>query len=293
MRDPKPSFREAVDAILSPAERKQMIYSFDVLGDMALIEIPNALRKKSSRIARTLLDTSPSLKRVYEKVGTHSGKYRVEKTKWLAGVKDPVVIYTEWGCKLAVHPGKVFFNPRLSTERQRVAAYVKKGQSVCVFFSGVGPYTVTLAKHTLLNRVYGIEWNPEAKKYAEENIVLNKVIGRVVPIWGDVNAVPVLEECAHVVMPAPETASSHLGAAVKWCKVKGLIHFYTFVSSTNVPAQLKALLNSHMPEGVKWKIAFSRKVSDFSPSKQQWCVGIQVLSKLKSGFKKSKKKSSA
>lgn len=293
MRDQKPSFREAVDAILSPAERKQMIYSFDVLGDMALIEIPDALRKKSSRIARTLLDTSSSLKRVYEKVGTHSGKYRVEKTKWLAGVKDSVVIYTEWGCKFAVDPGKVFFNPRLSTERQRVAAYVKKGQSVCVFFSGVGPYTVALAKHTLLSRVYGIEWNPEAKKYAEENIVLNKVIGRVVPIWGDVNAVPVLEECAHVVMPAPETAASYLGAAVRWCRVKGLIHFYTFVSSTNVSKQLKSTLQSRMPKGVKWKIAFSRRVSDFSPSKQQWCVGIHVLSKPKGGFKKSNKKSPA
>jgi len=293
MADQKPSFREAVDKFLSPSERRQMIYSFDVLGDMALIEIPEALRKKSSRIARTLLDTSSSLKRVYEKVGTHSGKYRVEKTKWLAGVKDPVVIYTEWGCKFVVDPGKVFFNPRLSTERQRVASYVKKGQSVCVFFSGVGPYTVSLAKHTSLNRVYGIEWNPEAKKYAEENIVLNKVIGRVVPIWGDVNKVPVLEECAHVVMPAPETATEHLDAAVNWCKVKGLIHFYTFVSSKNVPKQLKSTIQTHMPKEVKWKISFSRKVSDFSPSKQQWCVGIQVLSKPKSGFKKSKKKTIA
>jgi tRNA (guanine37-N1)-methyltransferase len=288
-----PSFREAVGSFLTPAERKHMVYSFDVLGDMALIEIPRELAKKSSRIARKLLDTSPSLKRVYEKVGVHSGKYRVEKTKWLAGVKNPVVVYTEWGCTFVVHPGKVFFNPRLSTERQRVSSYVKKGQSVCVFFSGVGPYTVALAKHTALSRVYGIEWNPEAKKYAEENIVLNKVIGRVVPIWGDVDAVPVLEECAHVVMPAPETASSHLGAAVNWCKVKGLIHFYTFVSSANVPVQLKKILHSHMPEGVKWKIAFSRRVSDFSPSKQQWCVGIQVLSKPKVGFKKSKKKNSA
>ncbi|MEK6970921.1 MAG: hypothetical protein AABW68_04520 [archaeon] len=287
------SFRDAVNAFLSPSERGEMIYSFDALGDMALIEIPPSLQKKKNRIARTLLDTVSSIHRVYEKVGVHSGKYRVEKTRWLAGVKNPVALSKEWGCSFLVDPGKVFFNPRLGTERQRVASSIRKGQSVCVFFAGVGPYPIILAKHTPLSRVYALEWNPSAKAFAEENILLNKVGEKVIPIWGDVESIPVREECDHIILPAPETASSHVSAALQWCKVGGLLHFYTFVPASRGPIEWKGIIRSIIPPHVKWSLAFSRKVRAFSSTTQQWCVGIRILSKGKGTIKKNKKKVSA
>lgn len=287
------SFREAVAKVLTSKEREKMIYSFDVLGDMALMEIPKELQKKKKVISRTFLDTHPSIHKVFEKVGEHSGKYRVEKIQWLAGDKTPEVVYMEWGCQFHVHPGKVFFNPRLGTERQRVAQMIRPRQTAAVFFSGVAPYAVILAKHTPVKRVYALEWNPEARMYAELNIHVNKVDSRVVPIWGDVDAAPVLEPVDHVIMPAPESALAHLPAAVSWTKIKGIIHLYLFVDTATAEQDVRALLEEKMPAGVKWKQVFARKVSDFSPRKQQWCVGIQVLSKPKVSIKKSKKKKKA
>ncbi|MEK6902470.1 MAG: hypothetical protein AABX02_02690 [archaeon] len=63
------SFRDALKRILTKKEQVQAIYGFDVLGDMALIEIPQSLQSKKKKIAHTLLDTHQNLTRVYEKIG--------------------------------------------------------------------------------------------------------------------------------------------------------------------------------------------------------------------------------
>ncbi|MFH0970762.1 MAG: hypothetical protein V1776_04875 [Candidatus Diapherotrites archaeon] len=283
------SYRVSLDAILTPFERKHAVYSFDVLGTMALIEIPKELQKKKKKIARTLLDTHAQLNRVYEKIGEHSGKYRVEKIRWLAGEKNPVAHYTEWGCTFSVHPGKVFFNPRLSTERQRVVMEIKPAQSVAVFFSGVGPYPILIAKHQRPSRVYAIEWNKSAQPFVEENIRRNKVVGKIVPIWGDVEKVPVLEKCDHVVMPAPDTAISYLSSALRWCKPKGKIHLYLFVDASSTIHDVYSLIQKKGFSSPSFRILSYRKVSDFSARKQQWCVILQPFTKKASSFNKKKR----
>ena len=102
------SYKETLRKRLTPRERKETVYGFDLLGDMALIEIPHSLQKKKKLISRTFLDTHPGVTRVYEKVGHHSGKYRIEKTRWLAGKRDPVASYREWSCTYSLDPGKTY-----------------------------------------------------------------------------------------------------------------------------------------------------------------------------------------
>ena len=70
---------------------------------------------------------------------------------------------------------KVYFSPRLATERLRIAKLVKKNESVLVMFSGSGAYPLVIAKNSNPNIIYGIEVNPIAHKYAEQNIFLNKI----------------------------------------------------------------------------------------------------------------------
>ena len=178
-------------------------------------------------------------------------------------------------------------------ERQRVAAMIKPNQTVAVFFSGVGPYPITLARHTKVKKVYALEWNPAAKPFLEENMRLNKVEGKIIPLWGDVEKIRIPQKVDHVVMPAPETALGHLWRALEWCRPKGMVHLYLFLDSTNPSRQLKSILGEHIPPNYTWKQVFARKVSDFSPRKQQWCVGVQLISSKKASIKKSKKKGKA
>lgn len=284
------SFRDALKSVLSPSEQALAIYSFDVLGDLALIEIPLALRSRRALIGKTLLETNPRLKKVYEKVGEHEGKFRVEKIRWLAGEKNPQTLYTEWGCTFWVNPGEVFFNPRLSTERQRAVELVKKNQTVAVFFGGVGPYAIEIAKHALPRRVYTIEWNPRAKKNLFENISRNKVSTIIVPLMGDVKKIPPRAECDHIIMPAPDNAVEFLPHAVKWLSKKGgLIQCYTFVSRDHADAEAHDKVSSALGTRIPFKIVFLRKVSDFSARMLQVCIGIKVSGRagiIKRGKKK-------
>lgn len=271
------SFRDALRGVLSPSEQALAIYSFDVLGDLALIEIPRALRSRRTLIGKTLLASNPRLKKVYEKVGEHSGKFRVEKIRWLAGEKDPQTLYTEWGCTFYVNPGEVFFNPRLSTERQRAAEVVKRNQTVAVFFGGVGPYAIEIAKHSSPRRVYSIEWNSRAKKNLLANISHNKVSALVVPLMGDVKKISPRAECDHIIMPAPDNAMEFLPRAIKWISPQGgLIQCYTFVSRDNADAEVREKVSSALGKRVPFKIVFIRKVSDFSARMLQVCVGVKV-----------------
>ncbi len=271
------SFRDTLKSKLSPSEKAHAIYSFDVLGDLALIEIPDVLQRKRMLIGNTLLTCNPRVKKVYEKVGIHSGKFRVEKIKWVAGQKNPETIYTEWGCTFHVDAGKVFFNPRLSTERQRVSSFVKKGQIVAVFFGGVGPYAIEIAKHAFPKKVYSLEWNPAAEKYVQENILRNRVSSMVESIQGDVEKITPHNECNHVIMPAPENAIDFLPVAIKWLSPKGgLIHCYMFVSNHSPETEVREKISRVLGKKIPFKIVFVRKVSDFSSSKWQVCVGIKV-----------------
>ena len=271
------SFRDALKSKLSPSEQSLAIYSFDVLGDLALIEIPSSLAKRRALIGKTLLETNPRLNKVFEKVGEHEGKFRVEKIRWVAGEKSPETFYTEWGCTFRVNPGEVFFNPRLSTERQRAASFVKKNQTVAVFFGGVGPYAIEIAKHAFPKKVYSIEWNPLAKKSLLENISRNKVGAIVVPLMGDVKKIPPRRECDHIIMPAPDNAIEFLPHAIKWLSPKGgLIQCYTFVSRDNADAEVREKVSTVLGKNIPFKIVFTRKVSDFSARMLQVCVGIKV-----------------
>lgn len=272
------SFREKVRAFLTPAEQKMAIYGFDVLGDMALIEVPAALQKKAGKIARTLLDTHLNLSRVYEKVGVHSGKYRVERIKWLAGPQNPVALAREWGVTLRVNPGEVYYSARLGTERQRVVSQIKKGQSVAVFFAGVGPYAILAAKHAQPKHVLALEWNPKAIPFLRENVRANKVEKIVEIKQGDVKKIHPNGEFDHVIMPAPDTATEYLSLATKWMAKKGgLIHCYTFVPSAEMDSAAREKIKKALGTAKrKWKIVSIRKVNDFSAARMQVCVLIRV-----------------
>ncbi|MDP2666134.1 MAG: methyltransferase [Candidatus Diapherotrites archaeon] len=276
--EPVTPFRKRLDALLTPAEKRHAVYAFDMVGDLALIEIPQPLQKKKKKIAHALLDANPRLTRVYEKVGQHGGKFRLENVRWLAGQKGTRTLHKEWGCVFAVEVGEAFFNPRLGTERQRVAADIKKGQQVCVFFAGVGPFAITIAKHAHPIRVMAIEWNPQAIPFLNENIRRNKVENIIVPLQGDISKISPIPEFDHVIMPAPETAITYLARAVEWVSPKGgLIHLYAFMPKDGGEISLRTAITESLSNSTRsWRISFFRKVSDFSPSVQQVCVGIKV-----------------
>jgi len=81
-----------------------------------------------------------------------------------------------------------------------VAKQVKKNERILVMFSGIAPYPVVFAKNTEAKKIVGVEWNPTAHKFAEKNIIINKVQDKVEVIKGDVRKiVPKLKKFDRIV----------------------------------------------------------------------------------------------
>lgn len=72
---------------------------------------------------------------------------------------------------------RVYWNPRLSTEHQRVVQLMKPGDTVFDVFAGVGPFTIPAAR--LGARVWANDLNPESYKWLQHNCKLNKVNSKV------------------------------------------------------------------------------------------------------------------
>ncbi|MBI4151255.1 hypothetical protein HY492_03955 [Candidatus Woesearchaeota archaeon] len=218
--------------------------SFDAIGTVAIME------HGTKQSAKAFLARHPFFTAVYRKTGMHAGKYRVQKLVFLAGKRAMVVEHKESGLRMRVNVAKTYFSPRLSSERLRIAQLVKPGEKVLVLFGGVAPYALVLAKHTKAGHITSVELNPVAHKQAEENLVLNRLSHKITVIKADAKrwCLRTKERFDRVIMPLPLTAATFVPAALKVCKPKATIHFYTFAHDTAfnraadplVPACVKA-----------------------------------------------------
>jgi tRNA (guanine37-N1)-methyltransferase len=184
--------KEVLKGELTDEEFERLKTSYDTVGSIAILEIDELLRKKEKLIAEALLQSNKNIKTVLRKDDKHDGEFRTQKLKWLAGEKTKETMYKENGVSLMLDVEKVYFSPRLSTERKRIAEQVKKGEDILVMFSGCAPYPCVLSKNTKAKSIIGIESNPEGHIYGLKNLELNK-LRNVVLINDDVKkAVPII-----------------------------------------------------------------------------------------------------
>ena len=83
-RKPK-SLKEALEKFMSEEELEKAVTSFDVIGDIAVIEIPEELRKKEKEIGEALLEVHKNLRTVCKRAGMHKGTFRIRDVKLIAG----------------------------------------------------------------------------------------------------------------------------------------------------------------------------------------------------------------
>lgn len=218
--------------VLTEDELKFAPSAFDVVGDIAIIWIPDELRHKEKEIAQKLL-AFKNIKGVLARDSAVEDEFRVRKYRHLAGEDKTETIHIEYGLRYKVDPSKAYFSPRLGNERDRIARKVKPGEKVLVMFAGIGPYAIHIAKKAKPESVYAVEINPDACRYMEENIRLNKVAGIVKPFCGDVRAIvpKIREKFDRIIMPLPKDAEIFLDVAKSAAKKGAIIHLYVFAES--------------------------------------------------------------
>ena len=244
--------------------------SFDIIGDVVILEIPDDLEKYKDLIGEAALKFSRR-KAIFRKKSEIKGIIRTRELEHIAGEDISETVHHEFGCRLMLDVKNVYFSPRLATERKRVADSVKDGEIIVDMFAGVAPFPVLIARNHDVT-VYAIDINPEAYKYAKRNIELNKVQNKVIPLLGDVREV--LEnkniKADRIIMNLPGSAYEFLDTAMQHIKPGGIIHYYEFSEGFEKPVE--RLKDAAYPRKVE--ILDKRKVRSRSPGK--WHMGIDA-----------------
>ena len=78
------NLREALKDQLSDEELKQL-RAFDIIGNIAVIKIPEELLPKKTIIGRALMDVHKQIRTVLRQIGAVSGEFRTRKLEVIAG----------------------------------------------------------------------------------------------------------------------------------------------------------------------------------------------------------------
>ncbi len=247
--------KEAVIGILSEQEIEDLYGAFDQIGDIIILRIPDSLVSKKEIIGKVLLEKVKTAKSVFYQSSPVGGDFRTRKLELLAGEDKTETEYKEHGCRFIVDVEKAFFSPRLSTERDRIANLIQDGETVINMFGGVGMFSIIAAKKKKC-MVYNIDINPTASRLCEQNINLNKLVGKVESITGD--ATKIIEEKLtgigdRILMLLPERSDEFLDSAIKTAKKNGIIHYYCHVHGDK-KNEVSRLAKEHFLEVMKTKV---------------------------------------
>ncbi len=281
------SLKEILKSELSEEEVKLIPRSFDIVGSkekaVAIIEIPEELKEKEELIAKAIMQLDKNVKSVLKKTSEIKGEMRLREYELIAGESDTEVVHIEYACLLKLDPQKVYFSSREGTERQRIASEVKENENILVMFSGVSPYAIIIAKRQPnVNKIYGIEINELAHKYATENVRINKLGHKIILICGDVReeSKKLKEKFDRIVMPLPLGAENFLDVAITCLKENGTIHFYSWGKEPDVYSNALNLIKKNIKKlDKRFKILEKRKVLPFSPNKWKIMLSINIQNK--------------
>ena len=196
--------------------------SYEMIGDIAVTDSEDSDAKE---IADAILLMHKNITTVLGMLGPVQGEFRIRDFCVLAGEPKTQTVHKEYGCRYEIDLARVYFTPRLGTERKRIADRIGSGDLVVDMFAGVGPFAIPIAKSA--RRVVAIDKNPVAIEYLKRNVQLNKVENMEI-ICGDVRAVAhgLRHIADHVIMNLPHSADEFLDCAMGIVKPGGIIHYY-------------------------------------------------------------------
>ena len=285
MKDRK-RLREKLSSVLPLQDLDQIYNSFDIVGDIAIIKMHNGNPASAEAVANKIMSIHKGVKSVFVQNGPILGDFRVRTLNLVAGDNKTTTRYRESGCVFAVDVEKCYFSPRLLHERSRIAGLVKSDETVVNMFGGVGCFSIIIAKTVDQTKVFSIDINPVAAQFMKENIRINRVFNKVIPLLGDSKEIikaDLQSKADRVLMPLPEKALEYLPYAL--CALKkegGWIHYYDFqhaVGNENPAEKTRLKVAAKLDSlGADHTFAFSRVVRRTGPNWYQTVLDIHIAS---------------
>ncbi|MFZ3149472.1 MAG: class I SAM-dependent methyltransferase family protein [Methanothrix sp.] len=258
------------ERILSPEDLLGFRPSFEVVGDIAMVEDSDA-----ERVAAALMSTSKSIKTVIAPISDVEGEFRTRRFRHVAGEVRTVTLHKEHGLRYRVDLEGAYFTPRLGTERLRIADLVSPGEVVLDMFAGVGPFALLLAKKGAY--VIAMDKNPVAVKYLRENALLNKV-NNIEILEGDASELARHYEnrADHVIMNLPHSASVFLLPAMRAAKPGGMVHYYCIAPEDDLYKDEAPIRRAAEEMNVGVEVLYKEIVRSYAPHKHNVVIDFRV-----------------
>jgi len=267
------SYKELVSL---PEELKQELpTSYDVIGQILLIKLPQSLQHHKKRIGEALLQADTHIKTVCV-IDPVRGELRTRTIDVVAGEQKTTTIHREYGLEFCVDVQKTYFSSRLASERKRVASLVQPGETVVDMFAGVAPFSIMIARYANPKIIYAVDKNREAIKLAKTNVRKNKVLDKIETIHGDAKDVRTLIPCKadRVIMNLPFSAFHFLPYALTQIEEKGVLHYYDILSEGMLTERIDEIKTIGRQNNIKLTTSRVRKIKTYAP--REFYIGMDI-----------------
>lgn len=258
------SYRELVD--LPAGLHGELPRSFDVIGDVVLIRLPDGLRPYRSAIGAALLRFVPGARIVGIDLGVH-GEARLRGLERIAGAGRWATEHRENGLLLEVDLERAYFSPRLAREHALVAEQVRSQERVIDFACGVGPFSAHIVRDGRAREVVAVDSNPAAIALAERNLARASSTSRGRALCAEIETfAPSAGSCERAILNLPHGGVKYLTSVGATVARGGSLHFYELTDrahSEERQGELETMLVSVGSE--RWSVADRHVVHPYSP----------------------------
>lgn len=269
---------EALEGHLEPKDIALVPRAYDLIGDIAVLEIPEDLSEYADMIGKIFHEVHKNFSTVLAKRGAISGTTRTREYQHLAGENKTNTIHTEYGCRLAVDLTKAYFSPRLLEEHNRITQLVKNNELIVDMFCGVGPFPIHITRQHEAH-VVAIDINPHAIALLKQSMKLNRLLGTIEPVIGDARAYVSNSKKAvadRVIMNHPSGAFDFVSDACHILKPNGVMHYYDFIGGDNPEDEIEQKASKLVEDSGRSvrKVGRIRRVRDSAPYEFQMVIDL-------------------
>ncbi len=260
---------------LSKKLSEELPTSYDTVGSLILIKLPQSLIQYHKKIGNALLETHKNIRTVCL-VDPVSGELRTRNITIIAGENQTLTTHVEYGLTFHVDVAATYFSPRLASERKRVAAQVKPGEIVVDLFAGVAPFSIMIARYAQPKIVYAIDKNKKAITLAKQNVKQNHVLQTVEVIHADAkDAEKIIPTKAdRIIMNLPFSAynffSTALSIAAPTCKV----HYYDIIREEDIETRITALEKIGKTQEYTLSEVLIHRIKSYAP--REFYIGLDI-----------------
>lgn len=147
--------------------------SYSIIGHILHMNLKDNLLPYKTAIAQIYMDKTPVCRTVINKAQNIDNTFRNFQIDLLIGEPDYKVETKENGVVFEFDFSTVYWNPRLSSEHERLVKQFSPNDVFYDVFSGVGPFAIPAGKRRV--KVLSNDLNPDSFKWLEHNVKRNKV----------------------------------------------------------------------------------------------------------------------